>query len=204
MKSVVFDFGQVLVRFEPSYMVGRYVSDAEDARLLETVVFDRIYWDRLDAGTISEEELFAAFRNRLPARLWQVAREIYLNWIYNIPEIEGMRELILYIKRELRASVFLLSNISSYFAAHASEIPILQLIDKCVFSATCGMVKPHAEIYGHLCATCGISPEQTVFIDDRAENIEGAQQAGIAGYLFDGDVARLRGYLDSIFEGHEA
>ena len=62
IKNVVFDFGQVLVRFEPSYMVGQYVSDPIDAKLLEEVVFDRLYWDRLDAGTISNEEVIAEWR----------------------------------------------------------------------------------------------------------------------------------------------
>ena len=40
IKNVVFDFGQVMVHFEPSYMVGKYVEDKEDAALLEKVVFD--------------------------------------------------------------------------------------------------------------------------------------------------------------------
>ena len=56
VKNVVFDFGQVLVHFDPSYMVGRYVSDEEDAALIAEVLFDRLYWDRLDAGTISDAE----------------------------------------------------------------------------------------------------------------------------------------------------
>ena len=34
IKNVVFDCGQVLVHFEPSYMVGVYVSDKEDKELL--------------------------------------------------------------------------------------------------------------------------------------------------------------------------
>ena len=56
MRNVVFDFGKVLVHYEPSYMVGKYVSDAADSKLLEEVVFDRLYWDRLDAGTITDGE----------------------------------------------------------------------------------------------------------------------------------------------------
>lgn len=44
----VFDYGTVMMRFELSYIVECYVSDAEDARLLEEVVFDRLYWDRFD------------------------------------------------------------------------------------------------------------------------------------------------------------
>jgi len=200
MKHVVFDFGQVLVHFEPSYMVGKYISDPEDAKLLETVVFDRLYWDRLDAGTISDSEVVEAFQKRLPERLWNVANHIYYHWIYNIPEVEGMRELIQYIKAEFNVSVFLLSNIPRYFAEHSDEIPILKLVDSCVFSAVCGMVKPNVEIYQHLCSECGILPEETLFVDDRMKNIEGARKVGITGYLFDGNVAKLRSYFDTVLK----
>ena len=56
IKNVVFDFGQVLVHFQPAYMVGKYVTDEADAKLLKEVLFDRLYWDKLDAGTITDEE----------------------------------------------------------------------------------------------------------------------------------------------------
>ena len=56
IKNVVFDFGQVLVHFDPKYMTEQYVKNTEDAKLVEEVVFDRMYWDKLDLGTISNEE----------------------------------------------------------------------------------------------------------------------------------------------------
>lgn len=198
IKNVVFDFGQVLVYFQPSYMVGAYVSDEEDKVLIEEVVFDRLYWDRLDAGTISDEEVVSAFKTRLPERLWDVSEKIYYNWIYNIPEIEGMSELIDRIKNRYNVKVYLLSNISNYFASHSEEIPILKKLDGCVFSAPIGIVKPSREIFEHLCKTYKLSPEETLFIDDRADNIEGALRCGLKGYIFDGNVDRLKDYLDSI------
>lgn len=198
MKNVVFDFGQVLVHFEPAEIVGKYVSDADDAELMVNVLFDKLYWDRLDEGTLTNEDFISAVRERIPPRLWEMADTIYYNWIYNLPEIEGMSELIQYIKEKFGVSVFLLSNISRYFAAHSDEFPILRLIDKCIFSAVCGMVKPNTEIYEYLCAECEIIPDETVFIDDRTDNIEGARKIGIHGYCFDGDVAKLRTYLEEI------
>lgn len=198
IKNVVFDFGQVLVYFQPSYMVGAYVSDEEDKALIEEVVFDRLYWDRLDSGDISDEEVVSAIKTRLPERLWDVSEKIYYSWIYNIPEIEGMSELIDRIKNRYNVKVYLLSNISNYFASHSEEIPILKKLDGCVFSAPIGIVKPNREIFEHLCKAYKLSPEETLFIDDRADNIEGAIRCGLKGYIFDGDVNRLRDYLDSI------
>ncbi len=200
IQNVVFDFGRVLVHFEPSYMVGKYVTDAEDARLLEIVVFDRLYWDRLDAGTITDEEVVEACRTRLPDRLWSVAERIYYDWIYNIPEIAGMRELICRIRETYGVRLFLLSNISTYFADHADEIPVLGLFERCVFSSVCGYVKPSREIFEYLCAECEILPQETLFVDDNAANVAGAEKFGITGYLFDGDVARLDAYLQHVLQ----
>ncbi len=194
IKNFVFDFGKVMVHFEPSYMVGVYVDDADDALLLAEVVFDRLYWDKLDAGTISDSEVVKACKSRLPERLWQVAEKIYYNWIYNIPEIDGMSDLTRYVKSK-GAPLYLLSNISEYFAAHKDEIPSLAHFDRCFFSAVCGHVKPHADMFEYLCRECGIKPEETLFVDDSPVNIAGAEAFGIKGYLFDGDVEKLSRYI---------
>ena len=194
LKNVVFDFGQVLVRFDPSYMVGQFVKEEEDAELLANVLFDRLYWDRLDAGTILDSEVVEDACRRLPERLHAVASEIYYAWIYNLPPIDGMEALV----KELKARgvrLCLLSNISTYFAKHADEIPVLTHFDRCVFSAVCGHVKPSREIFAHLCEVCELLPEETVFVDDNAANIAGAEAFGIKGYLFDGDAERLRKHL---------
>ncbi len=200
MKHIIFDCGQVLVRFEPSYMVGLYVTDPVDAKLLEEVVFDRLYWNRLDAGTITNEETMEAVKTRIPQRLWEVADTIFYNWIYNIPEIEGMGDLIRHIKNTYGVDTYLLSNISHYFADHAHEIPILELIDHPVYSAKCGYVKPSADIYLYLLRTYGLEPSDCLFVDDRADNVAAAEAVGIHGYLFDGDAARLQIYLDEILK----
>ena len=200
IKNFIFDFGKVMVHFEPSYMVGRYVTDEKDAALLADVVFDRLYWDKLDAGTISDAEVVEACKSRLPERLWKTAEKIYYNWIYNIPEIEGMSELAGYVK-STGAPLFLLSNISTYFADHKDEIPCLRHFDKCFFSALCGRIKPHADIFQYLCDECGIKPEETLFVDDSPINIAGAEAFGIKGYLFDGDVKKLRAYIENLLNG---
>lgn len=199
IRNVVFDFGQVMVRFEPEYMVGKYVTDKTDARLLEAVVFDRLYWDRLDRGDISDTEVVTACKARLPERLRETAEEIYYNWIYNIPEIEGMRELAVRLRDEYGMRLFLLSNISTYFADHAHEILVLAEFEKCIYSAVVGHVKPNEDMFEYLCKTCEILPDETVFVDDNTANIAGAKAYGIHGYLFDGDVVKLKKYFDDIF-----
>ncbi len=199
IKNVVFDYGNVMIHFDPEYMVGRYVSDEADKKLLCDVLFDRLYWDRLDDGSIEDEEIMEAVKLRIPQRLHDVSREIYYNWIYNMPEMEGMNDLVSHVKNELSARVFLLSNISRYFAEHAHEMTELEPFEKCFFSAVIGRVKPNRDIFEYLCDECRILPEETLFIDDNEKNIKAAESYGIKGYLFDGDSRKLREYIDSIF-----
>ena len=198
IRNVVFDFGQVLVRFSPAEMVRKRVSDERDAAVLEAVVFDRLYWDKLDEGTIENEEVVKAFQSRLPNRLLPVAEEIFYDWVHGLPPIEGMAELVYYVKETLKKRVFLLSNISTYFVEHAAEYPVLAAFENCVFSAVCGLVKPNEEIYRYLCEANGILPSETLFIDDSPKNIAGAEECGIKGYLFDGDAGKLKDYLNEI------
>ena len=134
INNVIFDFGQVLVRFEPEYMCRAY-ADEKDVPLLSEVLFDRLYWDRLDAGTISDGELLRDAKKRLPEALHETAEKIYFNWIYNLPEIEGMNALVAHVKNDLGARVFLLSNISTYFADHAHEKRELDVFEKCVHNS---------------------------------------------------------------------
>lgn len=200
IRNLIFDFGQVMVRFDPAYIVAQTVSDEADGARLTEVVFDRLYWDRLDAGTITDGEVLSACRARLPERLWGAAETVYFSWIHHIPAIEGMPELVRELKARGDVRLFLLSNISTYFADHAHEVPELALFEKCIFSAVCGAVKPDRRIFEHLCDECGILPGESVFIDDNPANVAGAEACGITGYLFDGDVARLRAWLDMVLD----
>ncbi|MBO5312616.1 MAG: HAD family phosphatase [Clostridia bacterium] len=199
IKNVIFDFGQVIVHFEPSYMVRKYVSDEDDAKLLEEVVFDRLYWDELDLGTVSDGQVLEKIKERVPERLWEMCDTVYYNWVYNIPVIDGMDELVRYIKEKYGIRVFLLSNISKYFVSHKDEIPVLKEFEYCVFSSLLGIVKPDFRIFDYLCKNGGIKPEETIFVDDNPNNTKGAVEFGLNAYLFDGSSAKLKEYFDSIF-----
>lgn len=200
IKNVIFDYGQVLVHFVPEYMVRQYVSDDNDARMLTEIIFDRLYWDKLDEGTITNEQTVSEFKKRIPKRLWEVSEKIFYNWIYNIPEMEGMSELVSYIKEKYGVKTYLLSNISHYFADHADEMPILPKLDGYVFSARIGITKPNPAIYEHLLKTYGLEPSECIFIDDRAENVDAARSLSIHGYVFDGKASALKAHLDSILK----
>lgn len=199
IRNLVFDFGQVLIRFDEKYMAAPYAKDNDDAELLARVVFSRAIWDKLDEGSITDEEVIARIRAELPERLRNAGEKCYWNWIYHIPEIPGMRELV----RRYKAAgyrIFVLSNISRYFAAHADEVPILAEAEKCIYSSVCGHIKPHADMFAYLCEECVIRPEETVFIDDNPNNVAGAEAFGIRAIRFT-NAAALDATLASLLGG---
>lgn len=198
IKNIVFDFGNVLVHYDPKKMAQSCTDNPYDAALLEKVVFDRLYWDLLDMGTIDEYEAIPLICEKLPERLHESAKKLLLNWIYMLPEFDGIARLLEKLKKEYDMPLYLLSNISTYFADHANEIPILKHFDKCIFSAVCGCVKPDAKIFDILCKECGIKPEESIFIDDSEKNLAGARAFGLNTYLFDGDVEKLEKALIEI------
>ena len=196
IKNVVFDFGRVLVRFDEPFIVSHYVKDPDDIALITKVVFDRLYWGPLDAGTITDEEVIRLSKERLPKRLWEAAEKSYYNWIYHIPLIAGMDKVVERVKRVHGRRIFLLSNISEYFAKRDNVVPVLSLFEKKIYSGVCKMIKPNKDIFEYMLKECDILPSETLFIDDSPMNIAGAESVGIKGYLFDGDVEKLSKYLD--------
>lgn len=189
-----------MIKYQPTLMAAKYIDNREDEKTVCEVLFDRLYWDALDDGTITDEEIIEASKKRLPVRYHAILPKIYYNWIYNLPEVEGMNALVADLRAKYGVGLYLLSNISEYFADNANEIRALSLFDKCFFSAKMGLTKPNPEIFLAVCRDLSIDPSETLFVDDNAKNIEGAKKAGLRGYLFDGDVRKLSQYIDGVMK----
>ena len=79
----------------------------------------------------------------------------------------------------------MLSNYSrKIYEETKDQMKFLPYIDYAVFSYQCRLIKPDPAIYRHLLNTCGLDPRETVFIDDRPENVAAAEGEGIHGIVF--------------------
>lgn len=195
IRNLIFDFGQVLVRFDPEIILSPYISDPADRETVLRAVFDRRYWDRLDDGSFTEEDAIAAIKPTLSPRLREPMEQAFLQWHRHLPPIEGMEEMIDRLRAEFGVSVYLLSNISRNFASHADDFSVLRKMDGCIFSGVIGLVKPSQEIFTYALGKFGLKSDECVFVDDKPNNVAGAESVGIRGYCFDGDVPKLEAYL---------
>ena len=192
IRNIVFDMGEVLIRFTPSEFIRRLGIEGEDAALLRKEVFGRVEWVQFDRGTLNEEQTAASVCERLPVRLHEAARELVFHWWSRplIP-IDGMEELMGELKG-LGYGIYLLSNANRRLREYLPRIPGSQYLDGLVVSAEELLLKPQREIYQVLYDRYGLKPEECYFIDDSPLNVEGALCTGMRGSVFDGDVERLR------------
>ncbi|MBO5408587.1 MAG: HAD family phosphatase [Clostridia bacterium] len=199
IKNLIFDFGNVLGQCYADCLTGAYVEDVNEKNLIRDTVFDRLYWDRLDRGAITDEEVIAGFCSRLPEELHEDARIVYENWVNTMTPVPGMSRLIRELKRK-GYKLYLLSNISVGFAETYHTVPwirsLFEHFDGLVLSGTIKMAKPDREIFEYVLDQFHLKAEECLFIDDVHKNLDGARLVGINGYHFDGDVSKLRNYIE--------
>lgn len=79
----------------------------------------------------------------------------------------------------------LLSNMQHDMIAHVrAEFPWLKDFDHQIFSSEARMVKPHPALYRACLAKLGTDPRETIFVDDREENVAAARALGITAFRF--------------------
>ena len=193
IRNIVFDMGNVLIHYIPQVFMDRLGVPAEDQPLLAREVFGSVEWIRMDRGTLGQEEAVAAMEARLPRRLWEYARRLVLGWWLDGPlmPVEGMAALLEELKG-LGYGLYLLSNATVRQPEYFPGIPGSQFFDGAVISAHWKVLKPEREIYEILFREYGLEPSECFFVDDLNINVEGALCAGMDGYIFDGDMGRLR------------
>ena len=194
IKNILFDMGQVLIRFDRDYFMERLGVSEEDRALLMREVYLSVEWVQMDRGTLCEEEAFRKIAPRLPQRLHETAMKLICMWDRPILEVDGMYELIEELKT-LGYGIYLLSNASIRQHEYWPRIPASKFFDGKLISADVHKIKPQPEIYRLCLEKFGLKAEECFFIDDAPINIEGALCCGIKGTVFHGDAKLLRQQL---------
>ena len=194
IKNILFDMGQVLIRFDRDYFMTRLGVSEEDRPLLMREIFLSVEWVQMDRGTLCEAEAFCKIAPRLPERLHDAAKKLLEMWDRPILEIEGMYELVEELKT-MGYGIYLLSNASIRQHDYWPRIPASRFFDGKLVSADVHVIKPQPEIYRLFLERFGLKAEECFFIDDAPANIEGALCCGISGTVFHGEAKLLRSQM---------
>ncbi len=197
IKNIIFDMGNVLIKFDKKCFLEAVNVSPEDNALLEREVYVSVEWAMMDRGTLTEKEAAERMCARLPERLHEKVHQLVDEWDRPILPMSGMAELT----GELKAKgyrLFLLSNASYRQHEYWPEIPGSEYFEDTLISADVKLVKPQPEIYLMALHKFNAKPEESVFIDDATNNVEGAVYCGMEGIVFHGDTEELRRKLNAI------
>ena len=191
IRHIIFDMGNVLLRFDPELFLDRVGAAGADRELLRREVFGSDDWLGMDRGDHDEPEAAEKMCARLPVHLHETARELVCRWDEPLIPVEGMEELVSELK-EAGYGIWLLSNASRRQHRYWPRLAVHRLFDDTLISADEGMIKPHRAIFDRCLEKFGLEAEDCFFIDDSAANIAGAAERGIRGYEFHFDIPELR------------
>ncbi|MBQ7784610.1 MAG: HAD family phosphatase [Clostridia bacterium] len=182
--AVIFDIGNVLIRFSPEeFLPVLFPGDeGKQSEMLERVYRGK-YWLEFDRGVMTYEEA-AQLLSVEYGGTYEEYMHALTGWFDCVYALEEGWKTVQRCRQEGK-KVYLLSNyprqgyenmrerFASYFDSQ---------FDGGVISCYVHQLKPEKEIYQTLIDQCGKDPSRMVFIDDTLMNVEGAMKMGIHGF----------------------
>ncbi|MDD6742614.1 HAD family phosphatase [Roseburia sp. MUC/MUC-530-WT-4D] len=199
-KNIIFDVGDVLLDYRwKEMLVDDYGLDEKTAEIVGNEMFDDPLWHEMDLWNMTEEEIICGFEKKYPEH------GAYIRWF--ITHGEGMKVSRPKVWEKLRLlkkqgyGIYLLSNYpESLFVKHTKDADFMKDIDGAVVSYMIHKTKPDREIYEYLLEQYQLKAEESLFFDDRKENVEGAIACGIDSRQVFSQESLLE-YMDAILNG---
>lgn len=194
--TVLFDIGNVFVHWDPRRLYEKLIPDnkALDYFLANVVTLE---WH-------SEHDRGRSFRDGADILIKQfpehefLIRQFDARWPETLgPVISGTveilseltaREIPAYALTNFPAEKWPLFRDANAFTTNFSGVLV---------SGEEGLIKPDPRIFELTIERFGLTPNSTVFIDDRADNVQAAEEMGMIGHLFK-DPVTLRSFLEQI------
>jgi len=177
IKTIVFDIGNVLSKFNYEEHLKQFVSSKEAYNKLVTATVNSKEWNELDRGVWTEQEILESFIKNDPS-IEKEIRDMYAHMEGIMKEFDYATEWILELKKK-GYQVLVLSNFSELILrTNRDQMKFLEVIDGGILSYKEHLIKPDAAIYQLLMKQYYLQPEECLFLDDREENVQGARAAG--------------------------
>ena len=170
----LFDLGGVFFDWDPNHFYKNVFENIEEREFFLTEVCNDQWNFQQDAGrSIAEAEL------ELIPKFPHYEKEIKMYYKNHRKMIRGVFEESVNILKKLKDKnydCYVLSNWSAEtFAGMIDDYPFLKLFDGLLISGEDKLIKPDHAIYQLARDRFNLNSEETVFIDDKRENIEAAK-----------------------------
>ncbi|MBI2309378.1 HAD family phosphatase [Candidatus Collierbacteria bacterium] len=182
IKAIIFDIGGVV-----TYNIGGYIrNDIIKALGVTKDQYEgtcHILVPLLSTGKITEEEFWQRFRTI--TKTTKVPPENL--WSREFSKRRKLRKDVVQIIKELKKNGIKLAALSNVIRSHSQvndEKGIYRLFDVRILSYEVGLKKPDPQIYMLTLKKLGANPEETVFIDNKLQNVKVAGNLGFNGIYY--------------------
>lgn len=185
IKAIVFDYGNVLVEWNPRYVYERFFPNDPEAMERFFREVDFMEWNAQQDKGRSFAEGVAELSKEFPQHA-HLIRAYHDHWKDSIGEAHWGTVEIMKRLKQAGYPLYGLSNWSAETFPHIREqYDFFDLFDDMVISGEVGHVKPQPEIFHILLEKIGRPAQECLFIDDSPANIQQAQNIGFATIRFE-------------------
>ena len=182
--AVIFDLGGVVLD-SPLHAIARYEREAGiPAGFVNRVVVSTGAggaWSRLERGELRVEEWVPAFERDCAdaGQTLSAARMMEAIRASSGPRPSMIAAIRAFRARGLRVGALTNNWVADEPATDRLGLELRELFDAFVESAIVGLRKPDPRIYEHACRELGVSPKESVFLDDIGANLKAARALGM-------------------------
>ncbi len=181
VRALLFDLGGVVINFDFGGAFRSWAARAgcDPSLLAQRFSLDDSY-EQHERGEIAAASYFASLRQSLEIDLSDMEFSQGWNDVYLGP-VSGMSEVLSIARRHLPLFAFTNSNPthkSVWEHLYAEELRPFRTV---FVSSDLGVRKPDPEAFRLVAGLMGFEPEEVLFFDDAAENVDGARSAGMQG-----------------------
>ena len=191
IKNIIFDLGGVIINLDINKTI-------QEFNKLSKMPFESIYsqlqqtpiFDKFDKGEISDSIFF----NELQKTLGLPISKEKLTFAWNAMLLDFPKNrLDLLQKLKPNYRLFLLSNTNETHITEFETILFKQhgyknlesFFETVYYSCRMGKRKPNTDIFNYVLNTHNLNPQETLFIDDSPQHVDGALKTGIQAKLLD-------------------
>ena len=192
---VLFDYGEVISLPQPVDEV-QALADASGRDLDDFIARYWIHRLDYDRGDLTPEEYWTTVLDSVPRtdQLTTLTNIDSASWTH--PNLATLETLAVLKDSGLRLAI--LSNAPHIPARAIESAAWLDGFERIFFSCDLRLTKPDPEIFRIVVEELGVPPQDILFVDDRIENIETAEQCGMRVLHFrgsdqQGDIRKLAG-----------
>ena len=200
IKNIIFDYGNVLVDWNPAYLfLPVFNGDEDKCRFFTDHICNREWFTRMDRGE-SMDVCVAELQALHPEYADAIAlfRDRWFDMCHG--DIPGMLDIIRDLKRK-GYGIFGLTNWpAATFAEARRRFKTIGSIDNYVVSSSVHLAKPEPAIYQLLLSKYNLKAQECVFIDDRKDNVDAAKALGMSGIVYPGSAQDLIPILYSLLD----